>query len=798
MQRNRRQGMMQETHRPGPLKQQNKKHKRGRHRTNREVAAAVKGKVDAKRLSRKPLNRDVSRVDRRHQQQQHRNLKRQQAIALKRGIGSESSPPILVAIYSRCGSFAQSSLLDLIKTCDADALLTETRGSLHVSIPKFKLRYQFLPVAGDDLHAVMDCVKVADILLLLHSIASDSEDVNSDVQLSAVFSHFLPTTVHVLNGLEGLPLKKRADAKTRVQRAIHDKFPDDKLHVVDRQQDALQLLHLIGKCKRKRMTYKSHRTQVVAEEVSFVGDKGSASLGKMVVSGFVRNRPLNVNSLLHVPGFSDFQMELIEVLSDPRPLSQRKRQEMSDTQPLRVIRPDLMLRESLERENELDPMEGEQTFPTAEEIADAAAKAAKKVVKRVPVGVSDYQAAWIIDEDNPLETQGGMDDGGDSSADEEEEEGELGLEEAASDSGGEEEEKLSSGEEEEMASVTVNEDEEARYDEKMDEEEEARTRDRLRQEREDEEFPDEVDTPLDTPARVRFARYRGLRSFHFSSWDPKENLPLDYSRIFQFQNFAHSKRRALKAADEEEEDDDFHAQVGSFVRITIANVKQEVWEYFSRKVSHPLVLHALLKHEQRMSLLNVLLRKHPSYDLPIRSKDRLIFHVGCRRFANQAVFSAHTNGSKFKYERFMRSDAAVVASMYAPITFPPASVVVFKEMSDGSHVLVATGSVLSVDPDRLVIKRIVLSGHPFKINKRLAVVRYMFFNNEDIAWFKPVELRTKGGRKGHIKSSLGTHGHMKCYFDRQLDSVDTVLMNLYKRVYPKWTYEEQVVDPVPS
>ena len=48
--------------------------------------------------------------------------------------------------------------------------------------------------------------------------------------------------------------------------------------------------------------------------------------------------------------------------------------------------------------------------------------------------------------------------------------------------------------------------------------------------------------------------------------------------------------------------------------------------------------------------------------------------------------------------------------------------------SPGTHSLVATGSLLTANPDRIVAKKIILSGHPLKIINKQAVVRYMFFN----------------------------------------------------------------------
>ena len=61
------------------------------------------------------------------------------------------------------------------------------------------------------------------------------------------------------------------------------------------------------------------------------------------------------------------------------------------------------------------------------------------------------------------------------------------------------------------------------------------------------------------------------------------------------------------------------------------------------------------------------------------------------------------------------------------------------------------GTLRSCDPDRVVLKKIVLSGYPVKVHKKKAVVRWMFHNPEDVRWFKPLELWTKYGRRGRIK-----------------------------------------------
>jgi len=117
---------------------------------------------------------------------------------------------------------------------------------------------------------------------------------------------------------------------------------------------------------------------------------------------------------------------------------------------------------------------------------------------------------------------------------------------------------------------------------------------------------------------------------------------------------------------------------------------------------------------------------------------------------------------------------------------------VFKQLDNGQVMLVATGRLMSVDPDRIILKKVVLTGLPVRVRKRFGVVKHLFYDPQDVRWFKPAELVTKFGLRGHIREPVGTHGLLKAVFSGPITQNDTVMLVLYKRVFPKLEDNEEL------
>ncbi|CAF4983149.1 unnamed protein product, partial [Rotaria sp. Silwood1] len=98
--------------------------------------------------------------------------------------------------------------------------------------------------------------------------------------------------------------------------------------------------------------------------------------------------------------------------------------------------------------------------------------------------------------------------------------------------------------------------------------------------------------------------------------------------------------------------------------------------------AHLLFVTCLLPNEQYLSVLNIVLNRTNDSEIIVKSKERLIFHVGFRHFSSSPIYSQHSNSDKHKFERFFRSRRTLIATCFDPITYPPASILAFKQSPD--------------------------------------------------------------------------------------------------------------------
>ena len=735
-------------------------------------------------------------------------------------------------------------------------------------VPRHRHRLSFLLARADAPLAALETIKAADGLLVVAPCvveeslgdanamdddatretdegknASPADPSRSAAETLRVLraQGFPPAVAVALVGLDRVAAKKKAAVKNAVSSSVLRalQIPADRPKFVpfDAFAERADLVRVACEQRSAQPAWRARRAYVLAERASLTEEKPPEAFGPapaidavaartatVVVEGYVRGCALVVDQLLHLPGIGDFPLARVEAAEAPGGAGGgrgdgRGSDVAMDAGPGATLAVPSARAERAVRENIPDALAGEQTWPTEEEMAEAEAEAGAGPKK--PKGWSDYQAAWIPD--------AGIGGGEDEESDDDDADAAMGDEdddaaESLSEEPSDDEEWVRAG------------DGAGEYGSDVDEETLRNLNDAQRDsakrsaltaaEEEELDFPDETDTPLHVPARVRFARYRGLKSFRSSPWDPKEQLPAEYGRVFAFENYKRAARRAAEAAETQRAATDA-VPIGRYVRLVVEGVPLVAAQALlggagayaptataagaagaggalgARGVgpawngwcggAGPVIVSFLLQHESKLTVMHYGVTKDAGFSAPLKSKTPLWFHVGFRRERAAPIFSTDSLGDKHKFERFLHARKPSVASVYGPVTYGPAPVLGFKEeirtvdgVAQMSVALALSGTVRKADPDRVALKRVILTGVPFKTHKSKAVVRFMFYNPDDIRWFKPLELWTKYGMRGKIKDAIGTHGHMKCLFNGVIQQRDTICATMYKRVYPKF------------
>ncbi|RNE98936.1 pre-rRNA-processing protein TSR1 [Trypanosoma conorhini] len=567
--------------------------------------------------------------------------------------------------------------------------------------------------------------------------------------VTALNAQGVPSIAVVLQNLDTFTEKQRQKVLRVHQRYFTSVLPDTtKTFAIIEGHEYDALLRHLQVTKLRPLLWREQHPYLVVEQGRYFSDTQ-----KLIIGGYLRGMPLSAKQLIHLTNHGTYQIESI-AFNEP-----------TAGDPQYADFSEVEQRESLEHVQANATLEDTEG-PTEEDLAYHHALGAKKI--KVPEGVSDYQAAWYDLEENEVADEAPMPI-------------------------------TSVGEEDAFAGAEFLSHRTSKTDvdflklediirlERMTDDERAAEIQRIREEGEEDAWnPDMVDTPLNLPARQRFAKYRGLKSFPTGKWDPTENLPPHYAYIYKLQGITRIRKAALAKCAEGP------VGIDQFVYITLVGVSKEVWE--NAMTSGYIIASGQLEHEQKWSVLHFQVQKNAEWEEPIKSKTPMLAHIGFRKFYVSPLFSDITASDRTKFARFFHpSENFRLASFFGPISYQPCPILLFEvpsleEQESGDSLRLACfGGALPPNPDLLILKRAVLTGRVATIHKKQIVVKYMFFNEEDVRWFQPVDLHTRMGRRGKITKAVGTHGLFKAALNDQVMQHDLVCMDLYKRVFPKWT-----------
>jgi pre-rRNA-processing protein TSR1 len=747
----------------------------------------------------------MSKFDRRNQARQKQQAKHKEHLRETNVFAGRDGAPRIVAVIPLCEDGDAAAAVRLLSgSLDIEAEIPEA-GIVRTDVDRFKQKIQYI-VLKRDLMSCLDAGRVADFVIFVLSPEQEVDPLG-ELIVRSVESQGLSTLLTVVQGLDKVePPKRRPQVLSSLKSYITHFHPDqEKVHNLDSRQECANLMRSLCTITPKGVRWREERSWMLVDEVQWPENDGN-----IVLTGVVRGKGLKADRLVQVGDWGDFQIEKITAA----PLATKKRK--TDEMAVDESGEEKVLEAPTAEQDDLDELAPEEIM--MEDDMDAAISVATTekrgvllddhhyfsddethmpaIPKRLPKGTSAYQAAWFLG-----------DNFSDSGSDYEDvdEQGDVSMDAPALPQDGIE---GFAPREPTEAAPTEYPQSEMFLDPTPDDEAEqlAAFRGRKGDEAEDDrEFPDEIELHPQVLARERLARYRGLKSLRTSHWEEAEDRahePENWRRLLQVPDYKSARsqvtREALVGG----------VTPGTRVHIHLRNVPISLRSSYNP--FYPLNLFSLLRHEHKRAVLNFNITLSSDYPEPIKSKQEIIMQCGPRRFVINPLFSqgGNTSNDVHKFDRYLHPGRSAIATFVAPLTWGSVPTLFFKRTAaDGVTdketwklplTLIGTGTSLPPSSSRVIAKRIILTGHPYKIHKKLVTIRYMFFNREDVEWFKALQLWTKRGRSGFIKESLGTHGYFKATFDGKINPQDSVGVSLYKRMWPRnartWNSVEGVND----
>ncbi|KAG0378533.1 Glycoside hydrolase 2 (Mannanase, beta-galactosidase) [Mortierella sp. AD032] len=251
-----------------------------------------------------------------------------------------------------------------------------------------------------------------------------------------------------------------------------------------------------------------------------------------------------------------------------------------------------------------------------------------------------------------------------------------------------------------------------------------------------------------------------------------------------------AKQQQINEAEFEDDDPTTRALVegfrpGTYVRILLKDMPCEFIQYFQPE--YPIIMGGLLPAEENFGFIQVRVKKHRWHKKILKTNDPLIFSLGWRRIQTMPIYSLN-DGTRNRMLKYTPEHMHCLATIYGPIHPPNTGFCCVQSVSDGtsSFRISATGVVLDIDHSVEIVKKLKLTGHPYKIHKNTAFVKDMFTSALEVAKFEGANIRTVSGIRGQVKKAVQKpEGHFRATFEDKVLMSDIVFLRAWYPIKPK-------------
>ena len=226
-------------------------------------------------------------------------------------------------------------------------------------------------------------------------------------------------------------------------------------------------------------------------------------------------------------------------------------------------------------------------------------------------------------------------------------------------------------------------------------------------------------------------------------------------------------------------------RAGMYAKIVIEGVASEFVTKFNPRM--PIIVGGLSATEDRFGFVQVRIKRHRWHKKILKTNDPLIFSMGWRRFQTMPVYSISDSRVRNRMLKYTPEHMHCFATFFGPLIAPNTGFSCYQSFSSKNpgFRIAATGTVLNVDEATEIVKKLKLTGTPYKIFKNTAFIKDMFTTAVEIAKFEGASIKTVSGVRGQIKKALSKpEGHFRATFEDKILMSDIVFLRAWYPVRP--------------